>query len=239
MNTNPKTGEYKMTQIKKAKRGDNMKVKQAIYEMLTEGTGSALCDSGGAYGRHWQRNQKKSIKDFEADSPVSFEKDCGYTISVFHYLNSVNMELDDICDKFNKINTEADNWDSDIHGVSSEGIEYLRELGAKHGDGWNTYNGETSLSQVLQGCYVDIDNEDYVLIQIHQGCDVRGGYTDARLFLLNDTAWLPSEQVYGTVTLENGDEVQVDNCYNGSSLTTESGQDVEGIVKADLYLMEY
>ena len=33
-------------------------VEQTIYGMLTESTGAALCDSGGAYGRHWQRNQK-------------------------------------------------------------------------------------------------------------------------------------------------------------------------------------
>ena len=26
----------------------------------------------------------------------------------------------------------------------------------------------------------------YVLLQIHNGCDVRGGYTDAKLFKLND-----------------------------------------------------
>ena len=29
--------------------------------MLTENTGKHMLDSGGAYGRHWERNQKKSF----------------------------------------------------------------------------------------------------------------------------------------------------------------------------------
>ena len=36
-----------------------------IYKMLTESTGKHMLDSGGAYGRHWERNQKKSFKDFK------------------------------------------------------------------------------------------------------------------------------------------------------------------------------
>ena len=38
-----------------------MKTQKAIYKMLTENTGVAMCDSGGDDGRHWQRNQKKII----------------------------------------------------------------------------------------------------------------------------------------------------------------------------------
>ena len=29
---------------------------------------------------------------------------------------------------------------------------------------------------------VTINGEEYLLLQIHNGCDVRGGYTDAKLF---------------------------------------------------------
>lgn len=34
-----------------------MKTKHLIYEMLTENTGRHMLDSGGAYGRNWERNQ--------------------------------------------------------------------------------------------------------------------------------------------------------------------------------------
>ena len=39
--------------------------KQIIYEMLTEPTGKHMLDSGGNENRHWQRNQKMSLEDFE------------------------------------------------------------------------------------------------------------------------------------------------------------------------------
>lgn len=38
--------------------------REIIYAMLTSNTGSHMLDSGGAYGRHWERNASKSIYDF-------------------------------------------------------------------------------------------------------------------------------------------------------------------------------
>ena len=34
----------------------------------------------------------------------------------------------------------------------------------------------------MEGSNLTIDDEEYVLIQIHNGADARGGYTDAKLF---------------------------------------------------------
>jgi len=49
------------------------KNQKAIYNLLTTSTGSALCDSWGAYGRHWERNQKRTIQDFIRDPQVYIE----------------------------------------------------------------------------------------------------------------------------------------------------------------------
>ena len=50
----------------------------------------------------------------------------------------------------------------------------------------NTYNGEEFVSQTLQFmCFSDGYN-DYVLLQIHGGCDVRSGYTAPKVFEIND-----------------------------------------------------
>lgn len=49
------------------------KNQKAIYKLLTTSTWSALCDSGGAYGRHWERNQKKSIQDFIREPEIYTE----------------------------------------------------------------------------------------------------------------------------------------------------------------------
>ena len=43
---------------------------QVIYEMLTESTGTHFLDSGGATGRHWQQNQKRTLEDFKKDELV-------------------------------------------------------------------------------------------------------------------------------------------------------------------------
>jgi len=168
----------------------NKRVENLVYKMLTENTGSHMLDSGGAYGRAWQRNAKKTIKDFR-DAPSCWleiemhsETNLNFspTISVFHYM-SENLDLDDICDKFNKKTVE--NWDSEeFYGVSDKGEKFLLEHFDREGDNWNTYNWESNLSQVLQGATLKHKEtgDEYILIQVHGGCDVRGGYTDAKLF---------------------------------------------------------
>ena len=172
----------------------NTDLKSLIYEMLTESTGSHMLDSGGAYGRHWERNQKRSQSDFENDQPETITDENGYIereVSVFHFLagDDSALELDYICDNFNDLNTDCKNWnaDSDAWGVSVEAWNDLTECNEiVEGRTFNTYNGESDLSQTLQGGWLTINGEDYLLLQIHNGCDVRGGYTDAKLFKCPD-----------------------------------------------------
>ena len=164
-------------------------VKDMVYGMLTENTGKAMGDSGGTDGRMWQRNSKKSIDDFENEDEERYEFDYKYgeilrTVSVFHYLTN-NLEIDEICEEFNNLQDTTDNWeaDADVYGVSKEAFDHIDscfEVDIQRT--WNTYNGDSDLSQILQGANLSIDDEDYVLIQIHGGADARGGYTDAKLF---------------------------------------------------------
>ena len=206
-------------------------MKELVYKMLIENTGVALCDSGGGSNRHWQKNQNRTQKDFESDAPVevdiSNDDDYTYTISVFHYLtgNEDYIQLDDVCDDFNNKFSTMDNWDSDIYGVSDKAKEYLVRKGFDVKRSFNTYNGECFLSQTLQGTYLKLDDKYYVLLQIHNGCDVRGGYTDAKMFYLPNE-FMPSQDVYGTI-----DGVPVDNLYDGYNLTDELGNEVK--VKKD------
>lgn len=168
-------------------------VKKLVYSMLTENTGKHFLDSGGTDGRMWQRNQGKTIEDFENEPEELYQFDHKYgdivrTVSVFHYLTN-NLELDDICDEFNRLQDESDNWEGDCeaYGVSSEASDYLDSLeDVDIQRTWNTYNGESDLSQVLQGANIEIDGESYILVQVHGGADVRGGYTDAKLFKMEE-----------------------------------------------------
>jgi len=166
------------------------KTVNAIFSMLSENTGKALCDSGGAYGRNWEKNQGKTRADW-LNSPeviIDFwERKPGefipfYTLNVFHFLADA-LEIDSICEAFNRVNVKADNWDGEkFYGLSSEGEAFLNNIGAEIGEAWNSYNWSGPYSQVLQGAPVKIGEAEYLLIQIHGGCDVRGGYTTARLF---------------------------------------------------------
>lgn len=166
-----------------------MRVKDLVYSMLTENTGVHFLDSGGTDGRAWQRNSKKSIDDFENESEehYAFDRrngDIYRTVSVYHYL--CGLELDDICEKFNELNTNPSNWDADqdnIYGVSEEAWSYLtknHDVVVKYVT--NTYNYDCDLSQTLQYSYIEIDGESYYVMQVHNGADARGGYTDAKLF---------------------------------------------------------
>jgi len=167
------------------------KIQTLIYSMLTESTGSALCDSGGDSGRHWQRNQKKTIQDFINEPECSLESyhykdnnwDLTPTISLFHRLTS-SLELNELCDDFNSM--EVESWNSD----------------------YNSYNGDSALSQVVQGQQLQLYGDDYLLLQIHNGADVRGGYTDAKLFKIDFNEFIFSE--YCSFSYGEGDNDQID-----------------------------
>ena len=47
-----------------------MDTEQVIYNMLTENTGTHFLDSGMANGRHWQKNQVKTLEDFKNEDYV-------------------------------------------------------------------------------------------------------------------------------------------------------------------------
>jgi hypothetical protein len=208
-----------------------------IAEMLRENTGSHFLDSGGAYGRHHQRNQSISPEMFKGREPASLTFRWDYPeigLDLFHFL-AENLEHDASVDKILRIIEAA----RDTYGLETieTFYEILREtadadgsIGGIYGEGEpmtvNTYNGEDLLSQTIQYGYASIDNVEFPLIalarivretepasiardyyrelraeadgddhvridgifvflQIHGGCDVRGGYTDVRAFQEN------------------------------------------------------
>ena len=84
------------------------------------------------------------------------------------------LELDEICNEFNELqdnpsdNIRWEKWaDFEIHGVFQSGADYLESFGGfQIKSSWNTYNGESDLSQVLQGANIMINDERYIIIQI-------------------------------------------------------------------------
>ena len=191
---------------------------QTITAMLKENTGKNFLDSGGSTNRHWQRNQL--VEDFSTTEPVTWELDTYndqtellVTLNVYHYL--MDLSLDDRCIAFNSLqDSDGGDWvtNSDFYGMPKSGVDYLAELQECNefeiGRTFNTYNDESILSQTLQGTFIDIDDEKYVLLQIHGGADVRGGYTTSKLFNLGGE-YMPDDQgIYGTI---DGVDVHMEN----------------------------
>lgn len=171
-------------------------LQRLIASMLVENTGTHFMDSGGENGRKWQRNAGKTVQDFINEPEVvhgfdpsrdTSSDDLSPTVSAFHVLTEhAGLELDELCDTFNgKYAGTKDEWDSDYYGVTAKGQKWLDRTGfTAKGQSWNSYNWDSKLDTVLQGTplYHEATGSYYCLIQVHGGADVRGGYTDARLF---------------------------------------------------------
>lgn len=227
-------------------------IKQLIFSMLTENTGKALCDSGGDGGRNWERNQKKSFSDFEKAPSVEFElsfsgyesdgkgkltekeyseidsNEIEFSVSLFHYLPTV-IEEDELCEEFNAL--PVLDWDGEAYGVSKRGEKWLKAHGFEYDESWNSYNGEESISQTLQGTELRYSGSigEYVLLQIHNGADVRGGYTNAKLFKYKAFQEMinPCPEVFGYVENQKGEQVEISTMYNGTTLANEEGEPVK------------
>jgi hypothetical protein len=211
----------------------------ALKEMLTENTGAAMLDSGGIYGRHWQRNQ---VRDFDAEPEVSLKFEVynkqlhiEFTLNTYHWLKErleYSEEMNTLFDgrfrqevdeddrkSWYELREEFPKYLAQLRGEPDENVGdecpecekgtlqmedgqlvcseddcraifegELRfgEFGGIYGEGEpmtiNTYNGEDALDQTLLYTLFSGDAGDFVALQIHGGCDVRGGYTKPRIF---------------------------------------------------------
>jgi hypothetical protein len=157
-----------------------------ITEMFTTPTAHHLCDSGGIYGRSYETNK---ARDFSSE-PQALLKTTDYglevTVSTWHHMQAC-LERNSICAAFDTMDDGGD-WNSDYYGTTQQQQDFLEAIGADVGEAWNSYNWENNFDQVLQGHRVEINGDQYTLLQVHGGCDVRSGYTAARLFKIQ--AWM-------------------------------------------------
>lgn len=189
-------------------------IEKTLVAMLTENTGTHFLDSGGENGRMWQRNQGK---DFEKEKSVTLE-DGYFTVSLYHYLKET-LSVDTVCKIINAYFKENDiHWSTevDFNDIESR-IGEVENIG----DHFNTYNWSAPFSQDFQGIMFDFEGGHYVLLQIHNGADIRGGYTVVQCFKIS-TPYFAHVDVLGTV---NG--ISVGTFYDGANLTNEDEELVE------------
>ncbi len=153
---------------------------KVLAEMLTENTGQHLLDSGGAYGRNYERNAGKTVETFMAAPEVQVS-DYGVSLDLFHYLRKRLTYAPDLDRQFSEWCEMPERKDDTYFSCVYEWCEEKSERDMWHFSG-NIYNVDNLLSQVFQSdCFVH-DDEPYILLSIHGGCDVRGGYTKPRVF---------------------------------------------------------
>lgn len=175
---------------------DDSKTARVLRYMFTENTGRALCDSGDAYGRNYERNRGADLDARpEATLTVSGPYDDGRwyieaEVDAYHFLLNrleYSASLTRQLRKFARSDPEA-YWLEIMETFPEHLAEKGHDVAGLYGQDKpltvNTYNGEDMLSQVLQYTYMTVDGDPYVILQVHGGCDVRGGYTEPRVFSL-------------------------------------------------------
>jgi hypothetical protein len=169
-----------------------MNTEDVLQSMLTENTGIHPMDSGGENGRMWQRNQGKDFES-EPQASVLFDVDQGieFSISLYHFLLEsldydpamqdrfetwVEEHSNADCSDMGDMDSFISDPDNDFSGIYSSGKPFMEY----------TYNLQTALDQDFQFAYFVEDGDEYVLLQIHNGADARGGMTRPKAFMLTD-----------------------------------------------------
>ena len=163
-------------------------LKRAIKEMLVENTGCSILDSGGSYGRGWEKNRHRNFDKEEAVILEVWNDEISIQYNIYHYLTNfliISEESEMINKRLQKLISESEEsyfQDTDkfieqceAKGYTSQGIK-------------NTYNYDNILSEILQYSILINDNTDehFIILQVHNGCDARGGYTKPRVFSLGE-----------------------------------------------------
>lgn len=166
-----------------------------LIEMLTENTGRSMLDSGSAYGRNWECNQARNFKDEPhatlAIRPCDWQDEKAeieVTLNLFHWLLE-RVDYDPtMTARFTRFSQRKENKEIPYLELMEEFAKDIRNGAGLCGEGnpmtVNTYNGEDLLSQTIQYIYWTEygGSQEYILLQIHGGCDVRGGYTAPKVF---------------------------------------------------------
>lgn len=151
---------------------------RVLADLLTENTGAALCDSGGAYGRNWERNQGRTVEDWLAEDEATLT-DFGPRFSAFHYLRYKLDYAPDVDAVFQGFVDAPARKDASYFECV---YEWCAEYDRGHPPSFLTYNMDECLSQGFQADTFEYKGESYCCLSIHGGCDVRGGYTRPRVF---------------------------------------------------------
>lgn len=160
---------------------------EVLAGMLSENTGIHGMDSGGAFGRHWQRNQGMTKADWEAlPSGFMMDGECP-VIRTYHFLND-RLVITETSEKLNRAYRAI--YDADPDVMNTQHVEVLEVMGWE-GNSWYSYNGDNLLSQDFIWTDFQVGTELFTVISTHNGADARGGFSTPYVFAISgaDECW--------------------------------------------------
>lgn len=193
---------------------------ERIDKLLKENTGSHFLDSGGAYGRHWQRNQDR---DFSKEPACSVHlrtegeeiTEFWVTYNLFHFLRNF-LEWDETAQKYEKEFYEfagSDEMKDETWEDCLDAFCKSKKWEVERGD--YTYNHENILSQdIIYNPFEDENGDRFMIIRVHGGADARGGFTAPAFFsgVSGDYFYIAMSRAYAACT---GHSKEVKEGVNG------------------------
>jgi len=168
-----------------------------IKQMFLEKTGTHYLDSGGVFGRGWQLKQAIEDDDWMEKPSIRVEIDKygeeydfyvrknTYQFLCEHLTYDIKMDK-----KFHEFCNTEENKKEGYYQCMRKFRDYMKEENFMLYCGENTYNGDSCLDEVLQFDILTNESEDYIILQTHNGCDVRGGYSAPHVFSLDAEEFL-------------------------------------------------
>ena len=165
-----------------------------IGQMLLENTGMSFLDSGSAYGRHWESNQKVGLAGLLKQPAVAIHGEANgsfyVTKSLIHTLPSliqITKDSETLQKQFDAFSKDKDESDLELMETFSK-QKMTPDTDLSGAMTINTYNDPDTydLSQDIQFTLFPMKAKYFVALQIHNGCDARGGYTTPKFFELPD-----------------------------------------------------
>lgn len=186
---------------------------QKILEQLKENTGRHICDSGGAYGRHFERNASKSWEDL-ANDPVRLEAfvyshttphklELIGTVKVAAYMKENLTYRQDLQDAFHVWVEKNEEITKDMY-ETEQVFAFAQQFKTKYDkpEFTYTYNHDSALDQNIQFITFEwIDAEGYdvkaALVSTHNGCDARAGFSSYCAYEIDHDHYLGDCQING------------------------------------------
>jgi hypothetical protein len=156
---------------------------KSFKDLVRQPTGTHMLDSGGAYGRHWQNPALPDKLILIESSTFRDKLEFTASINLASFLDRTLTIDKKMTRKLRALERKAGEsmWSESAAEALAEALDWKVE-----GRADNAYNHENDLSQVFQYAVIVpkdcsdwlYSNDCYILIQSHNGCDVRGGYSD-------------------------------------------------------------